>query len=671
MEKPRILVVNLGASSSKYAVFAGSECLHFANIPVDNEVAKSALGDQEPYRLKQLEQFLEGLGEAGKGINAVSARGGITKPLSCRGVYRVDSELLSDLASERYGSHPSNLSARIAQAWADGQPKKLPVFIVDPVGVDTLWDEARMSGVPEVSRKGRHHALNVQQAAHEAARRLGKPLFRCRMVVGHFGSGVSICSMWGGRVVDVNDAQLGEGPFSVARAGTLPISGLLDLAYAEPDRKKLETFLAREAGLSAYVGTADFERIEEMLDDGDAKAGQAYEAMVFQSAKYLAAAAGALGERIDCFVLTGGLAQSKRFVRHVSKRIEWIARVEVVPGEDEMLALATGADLVLAGYEPQLRYAEVETSAKAPPGNFHEVKARAAQQKDCCFVVAGSASPEIAETVRLCHRHGIHGFTLVGSASEISALLEAEGVPLAEVKVVDSNNVEADAIRIVQSNPRSVLVKGQCSTAKLLKAVLACLPEGESHFLSHIAVIENPFIDKLILVTDGGLNLAPDCQQKISIMENALAMARALGVNKPHVLLAAGMEDKGQDVAAITDAREIVRLHREAGRWAESVIDGPFGMDVAFSSQAAMLKGIKSAVAGRSEIVVAPNLESANFAVKMATFYSNRPWGGLVLGGPFPVVIGSRSDDAETRLCSIALAQLVAAGMEDRQLLLK
>ena len=100
MKKPRILVVNLGATSSKYAVFAGSDCLHSASLQVDDAVAKSPLKAQEPYRLKQLEEFLAGLGEDGKGITAVSARGGITKPLSSRGVYRVDEELLNAMNDE-------------------------------------------------------------------------------------------------------------------------------------------------------------------------------------------------------------------------------------------------------------------------------------------------------------------------------------------------------------------------------------------------------------------------------------------------------------------------------------------------------------------------------------------------------------------------------------------
>lgn len=657
-----ILVINLGAVSSKIALFDGDSCVADRSYPLDDTQAKLPLAQQRALRLEHVRKFMADEAVDTAHLLAIAARGGLMKPLARPGVYRVDQPMVDDLMSERFGSHPASLSAPIAYDLAAELGGGAGVFVVDPISTDTLWDEARVSGVPEVQRFGRHHALNVRRAARHAAMQLGKPLYGCKLVVGHFGSGVSICTVDGGRVVDVNDAQLGEGPFSVARAGTLPIHGVLDLAYSAPERKKLEQRLSRAAGMCAYVGTSDFREVEKKLDAGDPEAHATYRAMVFQSIKYLAAAAGALGGQPDAIVLTGGLLKSRRFCADLVSGVAWLGRVETFPGEDEMAALAEGVNNVLLGREPAYVYAEAEHSAEVPPRDFAELVKRAAHAGGCKFVVAGGHLGEIAETVRYCAEHGITGFTLVGPQAEMAEMLKAEGVDSGQVTLVDSAEVVPDAIRIVRENPGSVLVKGNCNTAALLKSVLECLPKENRPFLSHIAVIESPAAGRLMAMTDGGLNVDPDLAKKIGIMHNALAAFIALGVKKPHVMLAAGMEDKGQDLPAIADAREIVKHHR-AGEWPQAVIDGPFGLDVAVNSEAAAIKGIKSAVAGRADIVVTPNLESCNFAIKAAVFYSGRPWAGLVVGGPFPVIVGSRSDDALSRVASIALAQLVAAGM--------
>jgi len=662
MSEPRILAINLGATSSKFALYEGERCLSESNMQLDSALVRATSAEQRAARLAHLKEFLSKAHCELSELQAIAARGGLMKPLSSRGVYRVDKQMVEDLASERYGSHPANLSAPIAYELVAEAGIELPVYVVDPIVIDTLWDEARVSGLPEVRRQGRYHALNVHCAARRAASQLGLEPHLARLVVGHFGSGVSVCSLVGGRCVDVNDAQLGEGPFSVSRAGTLPIRGVLDLAYAEPDRKKLEQRLSRAAGLAAFTGTADFVEVERMLDAGNPAAHTAYRAMVFQSAKYIAAAAGAMGEAPDAIVLTGGMLKSERFANDLTERIEWLAPVVLLPGEDEMPALAAGVLAVLRGSETPHSYAEIEDPLTAPPRDFDEVVKRATACSPCRFVVVGGDLPDIAETVRMSRESGIGSFTLLGPKAAIEKLLKAEGLAPGEIDVRESADVVADAIAIVRKDPHSALVKGNCNTAALLKAVLNCLPDEGRPFLSHVAVIENLFGGRLVGISDGGLNLDPDREKKIGMMVNAIAMFRALGVRRPHVLLSAGMEDKGQDIPAIADARELVKRHR-AGEWAEAVIDGPFGMDIALSGDAAAIKGIKSPVAGRADIVITPNLESCNFAVKMAHYYSGRPWGGLVVGGPFPVVLGSRSDDAESRLCSVALAQLVAAGM--------
>ena len=229
MEAPLLLVVNLGASSSKLALFDGAELRQEANLPLDDDQAWLPLLDQLPLRREHLRRFLAEHGVEPGSLSAVAARGGMMKPLSRRGVIRVDEAMLDDLRSCRFGEHPSSLSALCAVEMLQEDGLETPVYVVDPVSVDTLCDEARLSGVPGITRRGRHHALNVHYVAVQVAERLKRPLHQLQLVVAHFGSGVSICSVRRGRVIDVNDAQLGEGPFSVSRAGSLPIEDSADL----------------------------------------------------------------------------------------------------------------------------------------------------------------------------------------------------------------------------------------------------------------------------------------------------------------------------------------------------------------------------------------------------------------------------------------------------------
>jgi butyrate kinase len=173
--------------------------------------------------------------------------------------------MLDDLAAERYGAHPASLSALIGADLLREAGAAVPLFVVDPITIDTLWDEARISGMPGILRCGRLHALNTFRRVRQAAALLGRHVHDCDFVVGHFGSGVSIAAVAGGRAVDVNDAQLGEGPFSMTRAGTLPLRAVLELAYGEPDRERLQRRLSREGRLAASPAT-DFREVEKRLD---------------------------------------------------------------------------------------------------------------------------------------------------------------------------------------------------------------------------------------------------------------------------------------------------------------------------------------------------------------------------------------------------------------------
>jgi phosphate butyryltransferase len=290
--------------------------------------------------------------------------------------------------------------------------------------------------------------------------------------------------------------------------------------------------------------------------------------------------------------------------------------------------------------------------------DFADIIDRAAAAGPCTFVVAGGESPDIVEGIALCKQHGISGFILVGDLQKIGWLLAQENLD-DEVRVEPSTDPVVDALRLCASVTRAVLVKGKVDTASLLRAMLGALPKEQRPFLSHVTFIPHPSADKPLAITDGALNVAPDLRQKAAILDNAIHLLHAIGVDKPRVLLAAGMEDKGQPLPAIADARELRRLH-EDGMWPEAIIGGPYGLDVGLAPEAATAKGMGSELGGLADLLLMPNIEAANFTAKMAGILMGPPWAGLVVGGPVPIVVGSRSDPPRSRVASLALARLAA-----------
>lgn len=279
------------------------------------------------------------------------------------------------------------------------------------------------------------------------------------------------------------------------------------------------------------------------------------------------------------------------------------------------------------------------------------------------LAVAGGESAIAIATAYLAERAGLARAILVGDAGRIEAALAVtkERPRKAEIHPAEED-VAAEAVRICLSGQAQFVMKGAVKSDELLHAVLRTEEDEikrQGYFLSHIAIIENPKAGKLLAVTDGGMNVAPDLDVKVRIMENAIQVMRRLGIRQPKVLLAAGMEDTGQDIPAIVDAREIVKRHR-AGEWEYANIDGPFGVDLGLDPDAAEVKGIDTPVAGDADIILVPNLESCNIAVKMVLYYTEAFMLGAVVGGAVPVVLVSRAAPPQANLHSVALAKLLA-----------
>ena len=263
--------------------------------------------------------------------------------------------MLDDLRAPQEREHASNLGAMIAHEVA--AVAGAPAYIVDPVCVDEFDDIARISGLPEIERKSLSHALNLKAIARRAAQEMGRPYEELDLIVVHLGGGISVTPHRHGRMVDVNQALDGTGPFSPERSGGLPVGDVVRMCnsgqytYDEMIKK-----IAGRGGLVAHLGTNNAEEVMRRIRAGDEHARLVFEAMAYQIAKEIGLMATVLYGGVDAIVITGGLAHSGMLLDWIISRVEWIAPVLVCPGEDELLALAQGALRVLRGEETAKEY---------------------------------------------------------------------------------------------------------------------------------------------------------------------------------------------------------------------------------------------------------------------------------------------------------------------------
>ncbi len=287
-------------------------------------------------------------------LDAIATRGGPLKPLA-GGVYKINEKMLADYKSCKFANHASNLGALIA----DQLKSKfdVPAFIVDPVTTDEFIDVARISGLPGVERKSRSHALNIKYCAHKAAAEIDIDILKTKFIVAHLGSGFSIAAVDGGKIIDVNDALLGMGPFSVERAGALPISGILDEIFnSNKNRNELEHLFSKMSGLMGYLETNQFQEIESRIADSDKIAELIVDAMVYQIVKEIGGLHATFHGKTNAIILTGGLANSKLLMTKVTKYIKFIKLHIVYPGSYELEALNQGVLRVLLGEEKVKEY---------------------------------------------------------------------------------------------------------------------------------------------------------------------------------------------------------------------------------------------------------------------------------------------------------------------------
>lgn len=346
----KILAINPGSTSTKIAVYHNSKPIFLKNIshPSDELIKYAKITDQYEFRKNSILKELNDSNIDISRIQAVVARGGLIKPIKS-GVYRINDRMKEDLRIGVLGEHASNLGGLIA----DELSKKIDsceAFIADPVVVDELQDVARFSGHPSFKRYSIFHALNQKATARAYARLMNQKYEDLNLIIAHLGGGVSVGAHCKGKVIDVNQALDGEGPFSPERSGTLPAGALVKYCFSEnATLDGVKKMITGQGGYVAYLGTNSAYEVELMAQDGDEGARKVQDAMSYQIAKEIGALATVLKGRVDAIILTGGISHNPMVVEYIKSMISFIAPVIIYPGEDEMHALAWNGLLVLKG----------------------------------------------------------------------------------------------------------------------------------------------------------------------------------------------------------------------------------------------------------------------------------------------------------------------------------
>lgn len=346
----RILAINPGSTSTKFAVYFNEKCVLNKTIrhSLDDLFHYENIVDQFDYRKGLIIETLVEENIEVDSIKFVIGRGGLTYPVES-GIYRTNHLMLQHIREGVMGFHASNLGPLLADFIALQIPGA-QAFIADPVVTDELEDIARVSGNKHFARLSIFHALNQKATARAHAIKIGKKYDQMNLIVAHLGGGISVGAHKNGRVVDVNNALNGEGPFSPERAGTLPAAQLIDICFSgKYSKAEIDRMVLGEGGFVSYLGTNNAKEVDERATAGDEKAAFIQEALFYQTAKTIGEMATVLNGKVDAVLLTGGMAFNPNLKKYFEMKVGFIAPIFTYPGEDELEALAMNALRVARG----------------------------------------------------------------------------------------------------------------------------------------------------------------------------------------------------------------------------------------------------------------------------------------------------------------------------------
>lgn len=345
-----ILVVNPRDQETQIAVYDNYELRYMiARKHSREELAGfKSIYDQVGFRkdiiLKELSNNQFALDQ----VKVVISRGGLLHPVQS-GVYKVNDRLKHDLINSPVGEDIINIGGLLAAAVADGIPGA-QAMIADPTVVDELQDVARITGAPGIQRKSIFHALNQKAVANLHAETHKLKYENLNLIVAHMGNGTTVGAHRKGRVIDVNQGFAGDGPFSLVRAGTLPLGDVVELCFSGTKTKdQIECLITHCGGLNGLLGTTSINEVEVRIKNGDEHARLVLEAMAYQVAKCIGEMYAVLKGEVDAILITGDVAYSDFVVRTILEHVEKFAPTFIYPGDNEIKSMAGNALRVIRG----------------------------------------------------------------------------------------------------------------------------------------------------------------------------------------------------------------------------------------------------------------------------------------------------------------------------------
>ena len=339
----KILVINLGSTSTKIAYYEETVCKYKATLEHDAGALNmfSEILDQKEYRKEQILNELMKIGVSPKELDAIVTRGGHTHPIS-GGIYRINNRMTEEVRSGDYGRHATDIGVILASELAE-EYKILPLT-VDPPVTDEFEVLARYTGHPLFSRRSSFHALNHRAAARQYAADHNLSYTDLNLIVCHMGGGTTISAHKKGQMIDANNGIDGDGPFSSNRTGTLPVGALVKMCFSgDYTYAEVRKMINGQGGLAAYLGITDLRLIEKEIENGNAEYKECLDAMLYQTCKDIGGLATVLQGNVDAIVLTGGMIHSEYVRKYIRKSCGFIAQIAEYPGEFEMQSLADGA----------------------------------------------------------------------------------------------------------------------------------------------------------------------------------------------------------------------------------------------------------------------------------------------------------------------------------------
>lgn len=347
----RILAINPGATSTKLGYFEDDHLQWKKELTYSFEKISEykTILDQYDFRYLDITDYLKSKHLSVDSLDSVVGRGGLLPPVNA-GAYLVNEAIMDCLKNRPILEHASNLGASLANGIAEKfGTQDCEAYIYDSVTVDQMEDVARISGSASIERKSIGHVLNMRAVCMKIAENdLKKPYEKSNFVVAHVGGGSSASAHQQGRMIDLISDD--EGLFSAERTGGLPLKEIIPMCY-ERTKKEMTDMTRKKGGLVSYFGTNDARIVEEKAENGDKKAKIVLDAMAYQIAKTIGELSTVLYGKVDGIILTGGIAHSHYITDLVKKRTSFIAPIFIVPGEEELTALAKGARRVLMKQE--------------------------------------------------------------------------------------------------------------------------------------------------------------------------------------------------------------------------------------------------------------------------------------------------------------------------------